>query len=1000
MEKYMKKTEAQKNSKNFEKLSMDIINLIFKDVPVEIHKTNDSKDGGYDAVVELYDDKKCLKRIYFECKLRTKNLNLRDIAANLIIAFNEGAVALVILTNTSYTKQTNENFKSFYDKTMLNIKVLTGDEIQQIVCENNIEIHDDLKKILKCKKTLGNKEYNIFKLDWSRADFLLQLLNKQYFDDLEQTTFITNVFQNEFDSAIRNIKQGNILLIRSALGTGKTSFIQAIIRKLNCHGIHIIADMYTSQSQLLLGILLDIWGIPMPSLVQEFSDNTVQNISHVIEKNQIDSSHAKQAGLIIRHILGKTTTENISNEFFNDVVCSYIINIINHHPEVHYIFHIEKFNSATEEIQILLLYMCKQFKEHKIGCILEEDIIEYQLQENSGSLFFEKQKYWLEAYKIELHFLDAKQSALFIDIMLPDFPQGIKKEILECAGYRLLTLSNITSFAREIYKESGDYKVVFRYIKKFPAKELPISLEIIIQYYYQKCSKILFYLFLCNFKIPLELSGIIFKNNEIEIVDDMFKMGILSFDDQNIRVTNQITRAIIEDMVNKNYLMLKMHAEKLKELVGEELYTKSIYVDIAVNILLVCKNNEQALELLNSYLLFAKKHRHYTELLKCVDTIIPIWDSLEHTKKLDILTESLETRNIKKEITSEESEKQIQLFNQILENVTTEEKSVYQIKYDYFLAIRLFENCEFSKSRELSEIYYCKKTLCTNTNINNYIAYLNVIYSLSIKEMYGNEKAMECFDKIILVYPNSLEVQREYYSHIGCMNFYKNPTKSMDCFNKIIKLFDNVREEYYPLPFHEYVDRCMSAVCAKQFDDAKRYCEDALKIIESNGVIGELGRIYNIKGCLALCENNQVEAELCFKEASFLVDINAYPLYGWRFYLNYAVLLSKNDCIKESTIYLDKAYNIFKDIYREKLWKLSQMDDFSITREYFALLLFIHTYKHNKCNKIKQVIADFRLESLEEQIFKHVKQLSDGRYKKVYFQDSAYATGKYLFMLA
>lgn len=93
----MKKTEAQKNSKNFEKLSMDIINLIFKDVPVEIHKTNDSKDGGYDAVVELYDDKKCLKRIYFECKLRTKNLNLRDIAANLIIAFNEGAVCSGIL---------------------------------------------------------------------------------------------------------------------------------------------------------------------------------------------------------------------------------------------------------------------------------------------------------------------------------------------------------------------------------------------------------------------------------------------------------------------------------------------------------------------------------------------------------------------------------------------------------------------------------------------------------------------------------------------------------------------------------------------------------------------------------------------------------------------------------------------------------------------------------------------------------------------------------------
>jgi len=91
-------TDANKYSEEFEKLSTDIIREIFKGQEVEVTPTRKNKDGGYDTIVTIYHNN-TEKKIYFEHKLRSKNLNLRDISANTIIAFNEDAVALVIITN-------------------------------------------------------------------------------------------------------------------------------------------------------------------------------------------------------------------------------------------------------------------------------------------------------------------------------------------------------------------------------------------------------------------------------------------------------------------------------------------------------------------------------------------------------------------------------------------------------------------------------------------------------------------------------------------------------------------------------------------------------------------------------------------------------------------------------------------------------------------------------------------------------------------------------------
>ena len=135
----------------FEKLSKSIVEYLLRDTDVEISQTTPKKDGGYDIIVKCRDGNSW-KCALFECKMRKGNLNLRDIAANVIIAFNHGAVAFVAITNYDFTQQLGEELLDFCQHTVLNVKIIIGEELQHILQESSIDITDDLFKFIDIKK--------------------------------------------------------------------------------------------------------------------------------------------------------------------------------------------------------------------------------------------------------------------------------------------------------------------------------------------------------------------------------------------------------------------------------------------------------------------------------------------------------------------------------------------------------------------------------------------------------------------------------------------------------------------------------------------------------------------------------------------------------------------------------------------------------------------------------------------------------------------------------
>ena len=203
---------------DFENLSKSIVQYLLRNTNAQITQTRPNKDGGYDIIVEYHDDH-CTQKAFFECKLRGSNLNLRDIAANVIIAFNHGAVALVAITNHDFTQQAGEELLAFRKSTVLNIKIIVGEEVHRIVNECGIPITPELCNYFNIKKTRRKDDFRLLKIDFDK-DILCQLFSKTDYQNSIADPLIADIFHNEIRNISSSIQEGRLISVSGYLGAG------------------------------------------------------------------------------------------------------------------------------------------------------------------------------------------------------------------------------------------------------------------------------------------------------------------------------------------------------------------------------------------------------------------------------------------------------------------------------------------------------------------------------------------------------------------------------------------------------------------------------------------------------------------------------------------------------------------------------------------------------------------------------------------------------------
>lgn len=993
----VKLTDAQKFSSDFELLSQQIVEHFFEGSNAHIKKTHDSKDGGYDIIVECSDGN-TIKRIYFECKLRSDNLNLRDIAANLIIAFNERAVALGIITNYDYTEQANENIVSFYEKAILNVKIFIGEDIQKLATVYNLPIPDGLRPIISAKKTTRKKEYQFLRIDYSQSKLYEQLLKKQSSGGSVSCSFITRINSELYKKAKEHLLKGNTICIKGLLGSGKTSFIRSVLSDIGASEIHVVADNYTSQPQLLLGIFLDLWGIPMHNIVREFSDSVVDKIISTIN----EKSGEVNTGSIVKHLFQNTVPDEIAAEHYNSLVCQYLIcQLLLNKEYVRHIFYIENAEQATEEVQILLGYICKLLIDNHIGCVLERNDSEYQSMESDTMDIFYNILKNAPYYVLPIPYLDKNQAQEFVRETANGYPEHLQESIQKKGGVRLLTLTMLIEFVKERWKQQGTSARIMEELQAFTPNDVPNPVSSLLDIYFQETPD----LFLCfsffQGKIPIEWLEYLVQNCKV-VINRLLELNFLIIDDDCLVVANELFMEKINTFPSRDSLGARLTAQKILSVLKET--ASGHYVECKIAAYCYLKQFDTALTLLADYMEQLWKERQYTSFLKYVNEALSMIKTEDNYHRLQLLISGLKVWIIKKQANSPQAMCLLTEFKKTLCTLPENEEIYYRKIYDYFNSKRLFKNCDFDQALAETKPYYDLYLQNTSEYKNDeWIEKLCIVYALSVKELSGNEAAMSVFSVLYEINPESFHIQLEYLSHQQCMNFYIKPELSRDCINKIMDMFRTNQRDDYPLPFHEYVDQAMCALCAKYFDEAMKYSDEAIRILESNGIMPTLGRAYNIKGCTYLCMGNYEEAGRCFKEACFIMDEANYNLFSWRSRLNliqlevtYSIGTVPLHDIKEI---FNKTYLQFKNIYQEKVKVLSETPALYTSREYFALLMFGDIAREINIDIVSELKEDFLTGESELKYLKHLQQLKDKRVKHTEFTDCPYSVGKYLFMV-
>lgn len=984
--------EIKEYANEFEALSESVVKYLLKDTTAEIMHTKPQKDGGYDIIVS-YPQEHSVKRALFECKLRKGNLNLRDIAANVIIAFNHGAIAFVAITNNDFTQQTGKELIDFCQHTVLNIKIIIGEELQHILEKNAIDVTDELYNYIDTKKTLRKDAFKALRINFDE-NILKQIFSPKANYKSERNILIEQLFPNEIEHISTAIHDGKLIEVSGYLGVGKRLIIQEAFKRINGRIITIDATLYETKDLIVLDMLAQIWGMSTVNIFSLFSKKDIEAIAEVVG----DEYNKRETIEILTALLNNAYAEKTVSEMYNTLLCSYIINLlVLHKYDIGFVVYIKNLQFANQEIYDCLLYFSKCIVDKSIACVISYQVPEYELQDSreiSERLCHIEQ---YDACSIEL--LSRKKALFYVERMYPELPLHIVELIVSKVGTRLYNLLHLLkSLFPNDTKLLMDSNAIIEKLQLCTPNNVPNLLAQSLLQYKEKYATLFEVCYLFECRVPIEICNLI--ENISQGLDHLAEVGLFFCSHGMLIAQNEFVQNWIMHAYSHNSPSIQIIATKLVDIIQPNTYNVGY-----INIFCCLERHTEALSLLDKNICVLKKEKQYTPLKRGLIQAISIAKTSHNCiQEIEYLIELLDIITIKKEIASKEAEKYIAQLNYYSQCGILNVRDKFAL--DFFKFKRDFKLGTYTKQENTSihkaRIYY-ERCVCQELtdNTDDWLGRICSCYALFVKSTHGNEAALGVFENSLKVFPNSFDLRREYYSHIGCMQLFKEPIKAFENYQNILNLFKDEVPDLAVLPFHEYGDLAMSQLIAKNFDYAYLLVGNALEIARSNGLLDEEGRCLNIRGCVEWCQGNLELAETSFREATTIMHYSGYIHYVWRSQLNSLQLsLITGTCCDIRFETFENTYYLFLKLLSTKIQSLAKSDSVSFrkTIEYHALIILGSLW--NKLTKNEngylKICNDFELGKHNKLYHEDVRSFLLGDYS---FIDSPYLQNGYIFFV-
>lgn len=984
-------TEEQRLSSKFETLSEEIVKYLFRNADAEVHRTRERNDGGYDVIVECHSGDKTNKA-YFECKLRNKNLNLRDIAANVIIAFNHGAIAFVALTNHNFTQQTGSELFSFCQQSVLNIKIITGDSLKSLIRKSGIAVSDELQNLLGYQKTNRKDEFHILQIDLD-ADIVQQLFCRHDFPLEAEDKFFVENFSGTLERLVHYLNTGNLTIVHGYWGVGKSKMIGSALKSSCKRVVHINAQLHETKDPLILEILSKIWGIPELELFSKFTKNEVKSISESIGGDCNDSETIR----ILTALFNENYADKRASATQNFLLGQYIARILKiHESDIGFVMYIENLQFAVKENYDFLRGLIKQLHEMCIGCILQFQEPEYEI--SNGIDFTEDLNLLARCQKVRLNPLTRKQAVGFVKSACPELSRHIAELIVDQAGTRIQSLSSLLAYLTQ--NQGGnlcDDRTLIKKLQALTANDVSGLMGMLLTGYRRKYADIFEISYLLDCRVPLRICTLL--DISPSTIDALIAAGIFRCDQGVLVAMNGFVQKWIQELEGPlGSARIYSCAEKLLPLLEKE---KNSYTIEKISLCCALGQYKRGLDLLDANLLTWAHDKQYTALNRGLTIALHAVRELGDTEReADYLIQALDLMTIQKKLSGILAQERLDRLEQHVRRGLPQYMSMALAFFRLKRAFKLGRFANDDPEVSPGAIYYQKCTAGQITeNKGDWLGRICSCYALTIKSTHGNRAALAAFEAAVRVLPNSFDLRREYLSHLACMELFDKPLAAFGHYQQILALFEHEAPDSVALPFHEYGDLAMSQLIAGNLPEARSLAEDAIRISQSNGLLDEEGRNLNIRGCIELCEGDYKSAESSFQEATAIMRHAGCLNYVWRSELNYIEIQVLN-CKRTPDIQrrFEELYRDFRSLLTDKVAALvtDGAADFKKSREYHALLVLglCWIFFDDEDVEAPRVIKDFNLQKYEKSYSRHLREFLN---QKPDFMDSPYLKNGYIY---
>ena len=945
--------------------------------------TRKSQDGGFDGrlIIDITNDGEVSHKILVESKFRTsvKSLPLDDCAKALIIAFNQAAQTLYIVTNVLFAPQSNEEIDKFKRKVNLAVIAVDGTALKEYVSENKAALLD------QCSKEFLNYIENSSDID---LNIKINNLNEQ----IEKKTakrksksvcsagtakkeylYKNSSFKNESKEYIKNINTAaKFTLLSGNAGTGKTVFLIETLNTLEGQGYSVaIFDLQqlTSPRTLFIKLLESLWEVDLSELAAQFDyEKEIEDLKALIAYNSNSKINENMLSAVAQAICKRTEEVKGYTDNYYFLLTNYIYYLLKPYENNNKIIwaFTDLNKSGVETIDFLYTLLCRiqgiisVIVEMRPNFILETvspELIKCNYYNNFQSISN-------IPYAIKLVPFDDTDAQKYLAGYLPDLPIDQLNFIIKKVGTLPLYLNTTANYIKTKmqYSDIRSKAIPDRILKNWISEFEEHGNSTILNSLRYFCNDLEMNICFCITGIldgclPVSIIETLYEpEKQTLLFDKLDSISFYKFKGDSYYVKHDY----IYDAMKENM------SERLRFTAAKQIYTCAQNPDInfavteekIFQLLFYMQEYEKALEQWFCLEENLYKQHLFCDIIKYGDIALACYDNLQLLQRqqdvqVKIITSIL---NAYLQIRILNAKKFYELLLQY-ETICNLKKffpagKLMKARLLFYKWNQFFYGAEIEKS--YSAILDAKEIVDTN-NLEDTVLCASIYwaYALSHKRKTSIEQAIQDYKAGLEKYPNSTILNVGLKLHQAHTFLRIQPTKSCKICEELL---EDLKED--DCPYHEIlqirVDIVMSKFYAGQYEDALGKCEEVLQIARSVNASYQMGRLYNIYAAILLVLGNTDEAETYFTRSYHELRESGNHLFAWRAEFNLAQLLLRD---KEKG-----AVRKFKTLYNSGIPDLGERVQ-SLTLENAELAAFLYTirilkakgqYKENATAKLLQ----------------------------------------------